>query len=362
MGRIPEHVVEEVRERADIVQIVSRHVTLKPAGQRLKGLCPFHDEKTPSFHVHPDRQFYYCFGCGEGGDVFAFVMRQGGLEFTDAVRSLARELSIEIPESGRGLEGGRAQSLYRVNEKALEYFRNALRSPAGAGARRYLEERQVPVDLVDRFRLGFAPPRWDGLLRQLGGAEALDAAVKTGLVAPRQTGDGHYDRFRGRIMFPITEPSGHVIGFGGRALEGEGATSDTPKYMNSPESPAYKKSRALFGLPLALDAIRKSGRAVVVEGYFDLIALHRAGLAEGVAPCGTALTPEHVRRLRRYTNEVVLLFDGDEAGQRAAERSLPVLLSEGLRTRAAFLPTGADPDDLLRTSGPEALRAVVDNA
>ena len=360
MGRIPEHVVEEVRERADIVSIVSRHITLKESGPRLWGLCPFHDEKTPSFQVHRDRQIFYCFGCRAGGDVFSFTMRQSGLDFPDAVRALARELSVEIPETGRGGDGGRVAAIYRVNDTALDYFRLSLRSDAGRGARAYLEERGVPADLVERFQLGFAPPGWDGLLRHLGrDRDALAAADQAGLIVQRQTGDGHYDRFRERLMFPIAEPSGHVVGFGGRVFGGE---DDAPKYMNSPESPAYRKSRALFGLPLALDAMRKRGRVIVVEGYFDLIALHRAGLAEVVAPCGTALTAEHARRLRRYTNEVVLLFDGDAAGQQAAERTLPVLLAEGLRARAAFLPAGADPDDLLARSGPEALCAVVEQA
>ncbi|MCH6561494.1 MAG: DNA primase [Myxococcales bacterium] len=358
MGRIPEHVIDEVRERADIVQIASRYLTLKKSGSRHWGLCPFHSEKTPSFQVHEDKQVFYCFGCGASGDVFAFRMQQDGLDFPDAARALARELGITIPSSS-GESSGQVTRLHQVNEAALEYFRSSLRAAEGAQARRYLVARGVSQELLDRFQIGFAPSSWEGLQRYLTRKRLdLKPAEQAGLLARRQTGAGHYDRFRGRIVFPIVEPSGYVIGFGGRAL-GE---DEAPKYLNSQESPIYHKGRVLFGLPLALDAIRRRGRVVVVEGYFDLVALHRAEIEEGVAPCGTALTQDHARRMRRYTEEVVLLFDGDEAGQRAAERALPVLLAERLRVRAAFLPAGEDPDTLLQRSGAEALRAVVDAA
>jgi DNA primase len=356
VARIPEQVVEEVRTRADIVQIVGRYVTLKESGNRLWGLCPFHEEKTPSFSVHRDRQIFYCFGCEASGDVFAFCMLQSALDFPDVVRSLARELGIEIPEGETG-SGERSRALYRANDEALTHFRSELASSRGAPARAYLRARGVSEDMIERFQLGYAPARWDGLVEHLG-RNSLRTAEQAGLVAKRKTGDGYYDRFRNRILFPIREPAGNLLGFGGRAL-GE---DETPKYLNSPESPIYRKSRVLFGLPLALEAIRRSGRVVVVEGYFDLVALHRAGFEEGVAPCGTALTTEHAKRLRRYANEVVLLFDGDYAGRRAAERALPVLLEEGLRVRAVFLPLGQDPDDLLESSGTTALRSCVEGA
>lgn len=356
MGRIPEQVVAEIRERADIVQIVGRHVTLRKSGSRLWGLCPFHDEKTPSFQVHEDKQIFYCFGCGAGGDVFAFRMKQDGLDFPDCVRALGRELGIDIPEA-RG-EEGQSSAAYRANDSACAFFRSELRGPNGGAARRYLVERGVTEELIDRFQIGFAPAGWDGLVSHLrrAGIAPADAEV-AGLIARRQTGDGHYDRFRARVVFPITDPSGQIAGFGGRAMG-----DDTPKYLNSPESPVYKKSRVLFGLAQALDAIREHRRVIVVEGYFDLLALHRAGLHEGVAPCGTALTQSHAHRIRRYAEEVVLLFDGDAAGQAAAERALPILLAEGLRVRAAFLPLGEDPDTLLAKSGVAALRACVDSA
>jgi DNA primase len=356
VGRIPEQVVAEIRERADIVQIVGRHVTLRKSGSRLWGLCPFHDEKTPSFQVHEDKQIFYCFGCGAGGDVFAFRMKQDGLDFPDCVRALGRELGIAIPDA-HGDEG-QTSAAHRANDSAASYFRSELRGSNGASARRYLTERGVTDELIDRFQIGFAPPGWDGLVSHLrrAGISPADAEL-AGLIAKRQTGDGHYDRFRGRVVFPITDPSGQIAGFGGRAMG-----DDAPKYLNSPESPVYKKSRVLFGLAQALDAIRERGRVIVVEGYFDLLALHRAGLHEGVAPCGTALTQSHAHRIRRYAEEVVLLFDGDAAGQAAAERALPVLLAEGLRVRAAFLPLAEDPDTLLAKSGVAALRACVDSA
>jgi DNA primase len=300
---------------------------------------------------------YHCFGCGEGGDVFSFRMRQDGTDFLDTVRALAGEFGVEIPKTA-GDQEGRLAPLYELNDLALAHFRRGLREPSGGPARAYLQERGVPQDLIERFQLGYAPPGWDGLLRELGRHRApLDRALEAGLIAERQTGDGHYDRFRSRLVFPITEPTGKVVGFGGRGLADE-----TPKYLNTPESPIYRKGRALFGLSLAVDAIRQKGRAVVVEGYFDLIALHRVGIEEGVAPCGTALTADHARRLRRYTREVIMLFDGDEAGQRAAERSLPVLSEAGLRVRGAFLPSGDDPDTLLCRDGEEALRACVERA
>ncbi|HTO68653.1 MAG TPA: DNA primase [Myxococcota bacterium] len=356
MGRIPEQVVAEIRERADIVSFVGRYVTLRKSGSRFWGLCPFHGEKTASFQVNEDKQIFYCFGCGAGGDVFAFRMRQEGLDFPDAVRALARELGIAIPE-GRAGES-QTHAAYRANDAACAFFRAELRGPNGAVGRRYLAERGVPEDLIERFQIGFAPAGWDGLVSHLRRASVPVAdAEAAGLVARRQTGDGHYDRFRARVVFPITDPSGQIAGFGGRAMG-----DDTPKYLNSPESAVYKKSRVLFGLAQALDAIRSSGRVIVVEGYFDLLALHRAGLHEAVAPCGTAVTQSHAHRIRRYAEEVVLLFDGDAAGQAAAERALPILLAEGLRVRAAFLPLGDDPDTLLAKSGVAALRACVDSA
>ncbi len=357
MGRIPENVVAEIRDRADIVAIVGRHVTLKKSGSRFWGLCPFHDEKTPSFQVHADKQIFYCFGCGAGGDVFAFRMRTEGLDFPDVLRVLGRELGIAVPETGGGDEG-QVAAAFRANEVAAAFFSASLRRPEAEPARRYLSARGIPEDLAERFRIGWAPEGWDGLIQHLRRSRiSVEEAELAGLIARRPSGDGHYDRFRARVVFPILEPTGQVAGFGGRGLG-----SEPPKYLNTPESPVYKKSRALFGLPQALEAIRERGRVIIVEGYFDLLALHRAGLSEGIAPCGTAVTQAHARRIRRYATEVVLLFDGDVAGQAAAERALPILLAEGLRVRAAFLPLGEDPDTLVANSGLPALRTCVDSA
>jgi DNA primase len=357
LARIPDSVIDEVRTRADIVAVIGRYVTLRKAGRQFQGLCPFHDEKTPSFQVSPDKQVFYCFGCQTSGNVISFLMKHNGLEFPEAVGVLARELGVAIPERGEG--EGRSAALYHANDAALEYFRASLRGSEGAPARAHLARRGIPEDLIERFQIGYAPARWDGLISHLRGDKALrEASLGAGLLKRRETGDGFYDAFRDRVIFPIAEPGGRLLGFGGRALSEDGG----PKYINSAESAVYHKSRVLFGLPLAVDAIRKAGRTIVVEGYFDVLGLHRAGLAEAVAPCGTALTEEHARRLHRYAPEVVLLFDGDAAGQRAAERCLPLLLAEGLRVRAAFLPAGEDPDSLVQKSGAPALRAIVDAA
>jgi DNA primase len=351
--------IAEIRERADIVGIVGRYVTLKKSGPRHWGLCPFHSEKTASFQVHEEKQIFHCFGCGVGGDVFSFRTRHDGLDFPDAVRAIAREVGVEIPERG-DVDGGSLTPLYRANESALDYFLGVLRADDGARARRYLRSRGITRELAQRFQIGAAPAKWDGLLRHLERAgQPPAAAEKAGLVAQRRDGDGRYDRFRGRVIFPILDPSGRVLGFGGRQLDDE---DGTPKYLNTSETPVYRKSRVLFGLPQALDAIRSAGRVVVVEGYFDVLALHRAGIEQVVAPCGTALTSDHGKRIRRYAPEVVLLFDGDEAGRQAAERALPTLLAEGLRVRAAFLAPGDDPDTLLEREGPEALRACLEDA
>jgi DNA primase len=349
-------VVDEVRARADIVEVIGRHLTLKKSGNGFWALCPFHNEKTPSFHVEPERQIYHCFGCGEGGDLFGFRMRVESLEFPEAIRVTAREVGIEIVESGG--PSGQSSKLARANEVALEYFRSALGQREGTAARRYLERRGIPRDLMERFEIGCAPPGWDGLLTRLEKASLpLTLAEQAGLVARRQTGDGHYDRLRDRVIFPIRNASGRLIGFGGRALDPE-----APKYLNTPETPLYKKGQVLFGLPQAVPGFRERDRAVIVEGYFDVLALHRAGVREGVAPCGTALTQDHARRLRRYVREVVVVFDGDDAGRRAAERALPILLEAGLRVRGVFLPAGEDPDTLVSRGSEATLRESIDKA
>jgi len=356
LGRIPDEIVQQVRDRVDIVDLVGRFVSLKKSGHNHKGLCPFHSEKTPSFNVHSERQSFYCFGCHASGNVFTFLMNAENLTFPEAVRSLARECGIEIPETASG-EPGLAERLRAANEFAQARYRAALEVVDSPGAA-YLKRRGLDASLIERFGLGFAPEGWDFLTRELSANKiSAEVAERAGLLATRTSG-GHYDRLRGRVTFPIRDVRGHVIGFGGRALSDD----DQPKYLNTPESPIFHKREAFFGFPRALEPIRRSGFAVVVEGYFDLIALCRAGIEGCVASCGTALSEEHGRQLRRRTREVVLQFDGDEAGQRAMQRSLEILLPHGLRVRAAALPAGDDPDSFLAREGAEALRELVEQA
>jgi DNA primase len=359
VGRIPEDTLQAVRDRVDVVDLVGRHVSLKKAGRSYKGLCPFHHEKTPSFVVTPERGTWHCFGCGEGGNAFTFLMRHENLTFPEAVRSLAAELGIEIPETDSG-ERGVLEGVLRANALAHEYYRRALSGEEGAGARAYLAERGLGAEDAARFGIGFAPDRWEGVVEVLRRARiAGEVAERAGLARARSSGgSGHYDLLRGRLVFPIQDARGRVVAFGGRAL----AAGQEPKYLNTPESPVFRKREALYGLPGALEPMRSAGRAIVVEGYFDQLALVRAGLGEAVATCGTALTEEHAKALARRTRNVVLLFDGDEAGQRAMLRALEVLLPAGLRVSAAALPGGQDPDDFLRREGAEALRKLVDGA
>jgi DNA primase len=357
VGRIPEDTLQTVRDRVDIVDLVGRHVSLKKAGRSYKGLCPFHHEKTPSFVVTPERGTWHCFGCGEGGNAFAFLMRHENLTFPEAVRSLAAELGIEVPESDSG-ERGVSEGVLRANALAQEYYRRSLAGEEGGAARAYLAGRGLAAEDAARFGIGFAPDRWEGVVEVLRRARIPGELAERAGLARARAGGGHYDLLRGRVVFPIQDARGRVVAFGGRAL----AAGQDPKYLNTPESPVFRKREALYGLPAALEPMRSAGRAIVVEGYFDQIALARAGLGEAVATCGTALSEEHAKSLARRTRNVVLLFDGDEAGQRAMLRALEVMLPAGLRVRAAALPGGMDPDDFLRREGAEALRALVDGA
>jgi DNA primase len=358
VGRIPEATIQAIRDRIDLADLVGRYVSLKRAGRNWKGLCPFHEEKTPSFNVHPERQIFHCFGCGAGGDAFRFLVLREGLAFPEAVRSLAAEVGIEVPEEDRRGEAGVLEQLRNLNAIAQRFYRERLGSAEGEAARAYLCERGIDAAASEAAEIGFAPDRWEGVARALAQAGVSGAlGEQAGLLVARPSG-GAYDRLRGRVTFPIRDARGRILGFAGRALRSD----QEPKYLNTPETPLFSKRRSLYGLPHALEPIRRSGRAIVVEGYFDRMALDRAGLAEGVATCGTALTSDHARELRKRTSEVVLFFDGDEAGERAMLRALEVLLPEDLRVRAAVLPPGDDPDSLLVREGAEALRARVDAA
>ncbi len=357
MGRIPEATIQEIRDRADIVGLIGRHVELKQSGRSFKGICPFHDEKTPSFHVNPDRQMFHCFGCHEGGDVLSFLIKHENLTFPEAASTLARELGIEIPESESG-ERGETERILAALEAAQACYRQVLRGPLGETGRAYLERRGLGAEAIDRFGLGAVPDRWDTLTRELESARIPGRiGVAAGLLCERKSG-GYYDRLRGRVTFPINDVRGRVIAFGGRAV----LPDQEPKYLNTSETPVFHKRLSFYGFPHALEPIRRAERAVLCEGYFDTIALHRAGISEALATCGTALTSDHAKQLRRRTAQVSLVFDGDEAGLQAMERALAMLLPAGLRVRAVRLPAGEDPDDYLASRGAEALRSLVDAA
>ncbi len=350
--------VDAVRSAGDIVRLVSEYVPLRPSGARLKGLCPFHQEKTASFSVDPDRQLFYCFGCHTGGDVFKFVMLYEKVAFPEAVELLARRFGVPIPAARRGSDDLRTR-LLEMNRAAEAFFRSNLADPdRGRRARQYLERRGIAADTSLLLGLGFALDAWESLRTHLVAKRFRpEELVVGGLAVPRKDGEGEYDRFRDRLVFPIRDVSGRTVAFGGRIL-GEGE----PKYLNSPETPAYVKGDHLYGLDLARDAIRREGHAVVVEGYLDLAALHQAGFDQAVASLGTAFTPSQARLLARYTERIVVSYDGDAAGASATTRSLDLLLESGFDVRAVALPGGCDPDDFIRKEGAEAYGRLVRQA
>jgi DNA primase len=360
-GLISEDIINQIRDRIDITEVVGQHVSLVRAGQNLKGLCPFHQEKSPSFTVSPSRQIFHCFGCGAGGNVFTFLMRITGAGFPETVRDLGRKIGVEVqdthvPASPQAAQSGRLEQL---NHAVAKWFQEQLRDDsAGAVAREYLKSRGMQQATVDLFGIGAAPAEWDGLLKAMTklGYQQADLAA-AGLIIARDSGSGFYDRFRGRVMFTITDLRRRVVGFGGRVL-GEG----TPKYLNSPDTPLFKKGQTLFALDLAREAITRTKTVIVVEGYFDAIALHQAGLRHTVATLGTALTSEHIHVLRRFASKVVLLFDPDAAGVRAALRSLDLFVNSGVGVKVVTLPAGEDPDTFVRKEGPEAFARLEERA
>ncbi|MEN8762094.1 MAG: DNA primase [Thiogranum sp.] len=351
-GRIPQSFIDDLLNRVDIVEVIDARVSLKKAGREYQACCPFHNEKTPSFTVSPGKQFYHCFGCGAHGSAVGFLMDYEHLEFPDAIEELARSVGMEVPHeaaSGHRTDQ-RSNDHYSLLERAERFYRNQLRDHAkAANAVDYLKERGLSGDIAATFGLGYAPPGWDSLLRHLGSDSATQkAAVELGLLVQKDH-NRLYDRFRDRIMFPIRDRRGRTIGFGGRVLG-----NDTPKYMNSPESPLFHKGRELYGLFEARKANQKLERLLVVEGYMDVVALAQFGLTHAVATLGTATTADHLERLYRTVKEVVFCFDGDAAGRRAAwralENALPVL-RDGREARFLFLPDGEDPDSLVRRIG-----------
>jgi len=355
----PEGFIEDVRRAADIVRVISDHVALKKMGSSWKGLCPFHQEKSPSFNVRSEPAVFHCFGCGEGGDVFKFVMLREKASFPEAVETLARRFGIRVPE-GRfeaGPDHKEREEILAAMEAAAEHFARTLWTAPGQQAREYLLGRGFGRETLERIRAGAARDSWDDLLGALRGRFSAAALHKAGLVLPRQGREGHYDRFRNRAVFPIVNEAGRVVAFGARSLDGS-----EPKYLNSPETPVYHKGRVLYGLSWARDAARTEGRMVLMEGYLDVARALESGFAGAVATCGTALTASHARLLRRFTGTVCVNFDQDEAGQRAAAKSIEVLLGEGLEVKVVELPPGHDPDTYLRDEGKDAYRQRLEEA
>ncbi|MCB9599602.1 MAG: DNA primase [Sandaracinus sp.] len=371
---IPDEAIADLRARVDLKALVGEYVRLVKSGASWKGLCPFHNEKSASFYVHPDRGFFHCFGCGASGDVFAFLMRLEGLTFPDAARRLAERAGVELPVQDPAREHehrkvrAREERLVAVVEAAAGFFMKQLdEHPLGGMAREVWRARGITDETAESFRLGYAPHGWDGLvgfLRQRG-YQASDAEA-VGLVVPRKQNDGFYDRFRHRLMFPISDHQGRIVAFSGRLLD---PPPDAPperepgaKYVNSPEGPLYKKGQILYGLHEGRVEIRRRGWAVICEGNFDLVALHQGGFPNSVAPMGTALTDDQAKLLRRYAERVVLLFDGDAAGRKAVRASFDVLAKAGVDASVVTLPPGADPDSFLRENGPEELQKRVEAA
>ncbi len=340
--------LEEIKARVNIVDLIGRYVALKPAGKNYKARCPFHPDETPSLMVSPEKGLWHCFGCGAGGDAISFLMRIERLSFAEAVAKLAQELGIELRASGEG-----KSRLLQVNLEALRFFQRELRGLSGETARAYLLSRGIDEALWDKWGLGYAPPAWDGLLRALSrfGVQTL---LELGLVVMGERGP--YDRFRHRLIFPIRDDQGRVVAFAGRALEGE------PKYLNTPNTPLFTKGTVLYGLDLAKEAIRRKGRAVIVEGYTDVISLHAAGVEEAVASMGTSLTEDQARLLARYTEEVVIAYDRDAAGEASSLRGMFILHGAGLRVRVASFPPEEDPDSFVRKAGRRAVEEILAQA
>ncbi len=350
-------VIAQVRSAADIVDFVSQVTPLKLAGKSYKGLCPFHREKTPSFHVDRDKGLFYCFGCGTGGDVFKFLTLTERFTFPEAVEHVAARVGIELPRrKTRSAREDEKDNLLEVIDDASEAFHQALGFPDNA-ATRYLHERGVPKEIVQKYGFGYAPDAWDYILRRLSGKHGEKKLEKAGLITPRKEKTGYYDRFRNRLMIPIHTETGALAGFGGRSLDG----SD-PKYLNSPESEIFNKSRLLYNLHRSKDAMRKIDRAILVEGYFDAIAIDHKGVPGVVASMGTSLTSGQASLLRRFTRRVVICYDGDDAGRHATLRAAPVLLSAGLHVEVLDLLGEKDPDTLVQRQGVDRFLELLGNA
>lgn len=358
MGRsIPDDTIRRIKNAANIVDVIGDQIVIKKSGRNYLGLCPFHTEKTPSFTVSPEKQIFYCFGCQTGGNVFSFVMQHEGLSFPEAVRWLGGRYGIEVSDARMTPRQKHIQSekdkLFRINEIAMAFFKSTLHDPStGQKTMTYLLGRGMTRNIIDAHRLGFAPKRWDGLLRHMQQKKVpIHLLEKSGLIIPRKDHNGHYDRFRERVIFPILNLNQQVIGFGGRVMD-----QSMPKYLNSPETKIYNKRRSLYGIHLAKQKARSANTMYVVEGYFDVLAMHMHGMENTVATLGTALTAEHVQLLKGMVGangHVVLVYDSDLAGIKAAHRSIELFEQGFLEARILVLPEGYDPDDFLREHGPD---------
>jgi len=352
-------VIAQVRDATDLVEVVGDHVKLKKRGRKFEGLCPFHDEKTPSFSIDPDKGLYYCFGCHQGGDAIKFIMQLERLNFPEAVERLARQFGVQLPPASPDARRRRqtADRLRTVLEEAQHWFTEQLEAPAGAAARSELERRGYEKSNWRDYGFGYAPDDWRQLLEHLTRRHPQGVIIEAGLAVQPDSGKNPYDRFRGRLTFPVRDSEGRLIAFGGRIL-GDGE----PKYLNSPESPLFHKRSTLFCLDRARRAIADAAEAVVVEGYFDCFSLHLVGITHVVATLGTALTSDHARLLRRRVGadgRVVLCYDADSAGRRAAATGAKVLLEAGIAVAVIGLPSGTDPDDIVRTEGGDAMRELL---
>ena len=350
-GRIPQSFIDDLLARADIVDVIDTYVPLRKAGKNHKALCPFHEEKTPSFNVSQDKQFYHCFGCGAGGTVVSFLMEYSGLGFIEAIEDLAGRYGLEIPrEAGYQPESNRHDELYELLERVTKFYRSQLREK-GDNAIDYLKKRGITGALANDYEIGYAPAGWQNLISALGKSDLEKTRLEEAGMIIHGDKDGYYDRFRDRIMFPIRDQRGRVIGFGGRVLG-----NDTPKYLNSPETPLYHKGRELYGLYQARQKSKQLEQLYIVEGYMDVIALAQHGISNAVATLGTAATEHHLEKLYRVSDKVIFCFDGDEAGKKAAERALEITiphLREGRQALFNFMPEGDDPDSFVRQHGPE---------
>lgn len=358
MPLIREEIIAQVIDRCDIVDVISSYIPLKRAGKNFKAVCPFHHEKTPSFVVNPQKQIFHCFGCGIGGNVVSFVMKQERMDFPEAVRMLAQKANVTIPDDERPAAPAEniRQAIFKVNALAVNFFHKNLlsdKTPPAKHARQYLNQRGVDQAAAHAFQLGFAPEGWDGLLSYLKKeGVGLSLMEKAGLIIPRENAQGYYDRFRNRVVFPIFDTRAHCRAFGARALGGDSGA----KYLNSPETLIYTKGHHLYGFHLAKPSIAENDFVVIVEGYLDCLIPYQAGVTNIVASLGTALTVEQIRLIRRYTHNVVMLFDADAAGESAMMRSLDGLIEEGMDVRVAVLEAGEDPDSFTRRYGAEALK------